>query len=76
MVDTREPEVGWETREERDWVRPFRRAGPGGFAGVQLHHHETAVDVGPGPLPPRNKPLTMAPIDKCLLTRRGAQGYK
>ena len=43
---------GWMgTREERDWVRPFGRAGPGGFSGVQLHHRETTV--GPGPLPPR-----------------------
>ena len=52
---------GWMgTREERDWVRPFGRAGPGGFSGVQLHHRETAV--GPGPLPPRNKPTNYAPI--------------
>ena len=52
---------GWMgTREKRDWVRPFGRAGPGGFSGVQLHHRETAV--GPGPLPPRNRPTNYAPI--------------
>ena len=62
--------TGWMgTREERDWVRPFGRAGPGGFTGVQLHHHETAV--GPGPLPPRNKPTNYAPIMSACGTEEG-----
>ena len=61
---------GWMgTREERDWVRPFGRAGPGGFSGVQLHHRETAV--GPGPLPPRNRPTNYAPIMSACGTEEG-----
>ena len=43
--------------------------GPAVFPGVQLHHRETAV--GPGPLPPRNKPTNYAPIMSACGTEEG-----